>query len=90
MTRERVQRFLSVLIIVALARQTQAHAIRHVTHALLPDLLVETGVDADVGCAHVLGSKVANHLDGAGGLALKAVFADAGMDVDGIVASDDF
>lgn len=38
----------------------------------------------------MLGSKVANHLDGAGGLALKAVLADAGMDVDGIVASDDF
>lgn len=71
-----VQLVAGLLILVALALQTNAHAMRHVAHTLGPDGLVQLSIDADILSLHQLGGKLLDFLDSARGALLELTDED--------------
>lgn len=63
---ERIELLLSVLIIVALARNTNAHPVRHILDPLAPQVLVELLVYPHVRGAHDLLRELAHLVHGTG------------------------
>lgn len=86
----RVQSFLSILIVISLTRQTDTYAIRHVAYTAFPDLLVETGVDTHVRSTHVLFSELADHLDSTWRFSLVAILANVWVEMDSVVTGNHF
>ena len=66
-----VELLLSVLVVVALAGDLQAHAVGDRLDTTGPDGAVELGGKTDVRGAHVLSGELANALDGLGGTLLE-------------------
>ena len=64
----RTNLLLGLLVVVALPCEAYAYAVRYVTHTLVPDELVELGVDADVAGVHDLGRHLLDLADCARGL----------------------
>ena len=60
-----------LLVIVALAGEANAEAVRNVLDASGPDGLVQASINADILGAHVLLGKGADSLDGGGGTLLE-------------------
>lgn len=85
---EGVDGFLGILVVVSFARQPHAYAVRDVSHTLLPYFLVETCVDAHVGCTHLFGSELFDDLDGARRLSLEPILARVRVQVDGEIPGD--
>lgn len=67
-----VHLLLGILILVALPGQTDADAERNVADTLLPDLLVQLGVDADVAGLHQSSGELLDLLDCARGTLLES------------------
>jgi hypothetical protein len=59
-----VQLLLCLLILVALARQTDTNPVRDVTHSLGPNVLVELSVDTDIGSSHHLACELLDFANG--------------------------
>jgi len=86
---ERVQLVGRVLVLVALTRETHAHSERHVPDALGPHVLVETSVDANVRCAHLLLGEPTYLLYRARRPLFEPDAMDALVNVDGVFTSRD-
>jgi len=80
----------AVLVLIALAGQSDAHSDRDALDALRPEMLVQTGVDANVLRLHLLLGEIADRLDGSRRALLGADAEDALVHVDGVLARDDF
>lgn len=71
------------IILVPLAGHSDSESAGEVPDALIPEGLVELGVDSDIGGPHHLGHEGPDVLDGAGGLALEGLAVGEPVNVDG-------
>lgn len=71
------------LLLTALARNSNSNLVGKVANSLVPDKLVELGVDADIRSAHHRGHKSLDFRDSLGGLALELGAVSQLVDVDG-------
>lgn len=71
MAHDAVELVLGVLLVVALAVDTDTDAVGNVLDAASPDSLVQLGVNAHVSSAHGLGDVGDDGLDGGGGALLE-------------------
>lgn len=84
-----VELLLGTLLVVSPPGNADAEPVGNALDALLPDLLVELGVDADIGGTHGLKRELLDLLDGLGGTLLEGLAVEAAVHVDGVLASDD-
>jgi hypothetical protein len=81
-----VKRLLRVFIVIALPGQPHTNSIGHITDTRLPNFLVQARIDTHVGGPHHLRRKFADLLHSTGGLLLKAISTQLGMEVDRVLA----
>merc|ERR1712032_306422 len=86
---ERVERLSGVISVVALALEFHPDAARHVANTLLPDLLVDGCVNADIGRLHGVDGKRTHGLDGLGRLLLEGRTVHALVQVNCVLAGND-
>ena len=72
-----------------LTLELDPYPVGHALDAAGPELLVELGVEADVGGAHRLLREVDDGLDGVGSALLEGAAVDALVEVDGVLAGHD-
>jgi len=61
---EGVHLLLRIFILVALARQSDAHTARQIAHTFAPDMFVQLLVDSYIGRSHAFCGNRLNRLDG--------------------------
>ena len=84
-----VKLLIGLLVLVALAAESDTDAGGGLANTGGPDVLVELGVDADVLGAHGLLCELLDGLDGAGGTLLEGGLVDHLGKVDGVVPGDE-
>ena len=84
-----VELLLGALVVVTLALETHTQTAGEVLDTVLPYLLVELGVEADILGAHGLLGEGDDLLDGAGSTLLEGNVVDALVEVDGVLAGHD-
>ena len=87
--RQRVQFFLGIFVVVALATEPHAHPGGYIFDAGLPDEAIEFRVDTDVGCAHGLCGELFDFFDGPGCPAFELNLVYAFGQLNGVVAGDE-
>mgnify|MGYP000208997733 CR=1 FL=1 len=78
-----------VVVVVDAAGHAHANTVRDVADTLLPDVLVELGVHADVLGSHLQRHELLDLSDGAGRFLLETNTMEALVEVDSSVTSDD-